>query len=606
MINESAPGGFAGFIEQIKKWAAPFVAITAFVFGLRLVFKEAQENIIWAVLAIASLGWLFLFWVYTSKKDSEIWEAVDKQPKIEKLPQYPKWRKWALVGMIFLPVLTISGLAVADYLERRPSNKTIILIANFQGSDQKFAVTQTVINRMKRATREFPEVQIKHLDNEIKEGTESEAVKEIGARHKASIIIWGFYDEALDGTVHIELIHSPGVISLHRNEFDFNVALSEKQGITIKEGLSGDLGLLTLFVAGLARYVVKDFDGAILRFSKALEQHATSQSIDYVPDILSFRGNAFLSKGDAKQAIDDYTRAISLKPNQADIYTNLGSAYDKQGDLDRAITEYTHAISLDPNNACAYLNRGATYIEKGSPERGEADLDHAISLKPNDPASYVNRGGARMKRGNYSQAIMDYDRAITLRPNFVEAYVMRGTLYHLSGHSEKGKDDLDRAIALNPQSAMSYVNRGLIYDDNKDYDRAIADYTRAITLKPDFLAAYYNRASSYSSKFDYARAINDLNYVLSINSKYTDAYVKRGAMYFKIENYDRAEADLDSAIALKPTVSLPYFIRGYLYERKGNIADAIAKYQTAYKLANSSSDRASLLMALNNLGAKPN
>src|SRR5262249_55080466 len=73
-------------------------------------------------------------------------KGIDQQPKIEKVPQYPRWRKWAIVGMISLPILTLSGFAIAEYIERRPSNKTIILVADFQGNDQRHAVTQTVIN----------------------------------------------------------------------------------------------------------------------------------------------------------------------------------------------------------------------------------------------------------------------------------------------------------------------------------------------------------------------------------------------------------------------------------------------------------------------------
>ena len=47
------------------------------------------------------------------------------------------------------------------------------------------------------------------------------------------------------------------------------------------------------------------------------------------------RGNAYASKGDFDQAIDDYTKAIELKPDLVDAYHNRGIAYDKQGDYDQ-------------------------------------------------------------------------------------------------------------------------------------------------------------------------------------------------------------------------------------------------------------------------------
>src|SRR5262245_52919016 len=246
MSNDSSPGGFADLIEKIKKWGGPIIGVALFIFSLRNLVTEVRGNITWVITSAVSVGWLFLFWVYTSKVEREKWEGIDRQPKIEKVPQYPRWRKWALVGMISLPILTLSGFAVAEYIERRPSNKTIILIADFQGDDQRHAVTQTVINRMKRATRDFPEVQIKPLGEVIKEGAERETISEIGVKHKASIVVWGFYDEALNGTVHIDQVRRTTSFSFRRLEMDFNVSLTEGRGISVQEALSGEMNLFTL------------------------------------------------------------------------------------------------------------------------------------------------------------------------------------------------------------------------------------------------------------------------------------------------------------------------------------------------------------------------
>ncbi|GHT91375.1 hypothetical protein FACS1894140_1870 [Spirochaetia bacterium] len=40
-----------------------------------------------------------------------------------------------------------------------------------------------------------------------------------------------------------------------------------------------------------------------------------------------------------------------------------------KGDIDKAIEEYTQAISIDPNDADAYLNRGNAYYDKGDYDR---------------------------------------------------------------------------------------------------------------------------------------------------------------------------------------------------------------------------------------------
>ncbi len=267
MRGDSSSGdGFAGFIESIKKWGAPIVGVIIFIFGLPKVFDAAKGNITWSVLSVVGVSWLLLFWVYTSKVERQV-SKEGQLPKKEKSPQFPRLRRWALAAMIVSPILTLSGFAIADYIERRPSNKTIILIADFQGPDQKFAVTPVIINRMRRAVIQFPEVQIRPLGEVIKEGAESETVRRIGAEHEASIVVWGFYDEALNGTAHIDQVRRTSSFSLRRNELDFNVRLPEGRGITVQEALSGDTSLLALLVVGAARYDAGHYDEAIDRFT---------------------------------------------------------------------------------------------------------------------------------------------------------------------------------------------------------------------------------------------------------------------------------------------------------------------------------------------------
>jgi tetratricopeptide (TPR) repeat protein len=59
-------------------------------------------------------------------------------------------------------------------------------------------------------------------------------------------------------------------------------------------------------------------------------------------------GRACLDKGKYDEAIADYTKAISLDPNDATAYTNRGLAYESKGEVDRAIADYTKAIEINP------------------------------------------------------------------------------------------------------------------------------------------------------------------------------------------------------------------------------------------------------------------
>ena len=64
------------------------------------------------------------------------------------------------------------------------------------------------------------------------------------------------------------------------------------------------------------------------------------------------------------KAIADYSTAIKLAPNFAQIYDNRGNAYQDKGSYDHAIKDYTQAIQLNPSDVNTYNNRGVVSFKK--------------------------------------------------------------------------------------------------------------------------------------------------------------------------------------------------------------------------------------------------
>ncbi len=65
-------------------------------------------------------------------------------------------------------------------------------------------------------------------------------------------------------------------------------------------------------------------------------------------------------------AIQDYTEAIRLKPNDAYYYSNRGDVRLLKGEYKDAINDFNEAIRLDPNNSGSFSSRGFAWSEKRS------------------------------------------------------------------------------------------------------------------------------------------------------------------------------------------------------------------------------------------------
>ena len=289
-------------------------------------------------------------------------------------------------------------------------------------------------------------------------------------------------------------------------------------------------------------------------------------------------------EGRYKEAIADYTEAITYKPDYTDAYNNRGNAYRHQGDYKAAIADYDRAIALKPDYAYAYNNRGYAYDDLGDYKAAIADYDRAIELKPDYAYAYYNRGNACAAQGDYKAAIADYDRAIALKPDDAYAYNNRGCAYDDLGDYKAAIADYNRAIARKPDFALAYNNRGNAYYDQGDYKAAIADYNKAIARKPDDAKAYNNRGNAYRKLGDCKAAIADYDRAIELKPDYTDAYNNRGCAYDNLGDYKSAIADYNKAIALKPDDAYAYNNRGCAYRNLGDYKAAEADFAKAHEL----------------------
>ena len=222
------------------------------------------------------------------------------------------------------------------------------------------------------------------------------------------------------------------------------------------------------------------------------------------------QGNFLFMLKQINMAIEAYSYAIDLNPNNAAAYNNQGIAHDDKGEVDKAIKDYNKAIKLNPNYVYAYNNRGIAYRRKGEIERAIEDYNTAIELKSNYAEAHYNRGNVYNDNGETELAIKDYNKAIKLDPNDADIYCNRGNAYFKKGEINLTIKDYNKAIKLNPNYVYAYNNRGIVYQNNGEVNKAIEDYTTAIRLESKHGMPYYNRGEVWLHLQEWEKAKTDL------------------------------------------------------------------------------------------------
>jgi formylglycine-generating enzyme required for sulfatase activity/lipoprotein NlpI len=214
------------------------------------------------------------------------------------------------------------------------------------------------------------------------------------------------------------------------------------------------------------------------------------------------RGLIHQESGDFEGAIERFSQAIELDPNFAQAYSDRGVAHSNIDDLELAILDFDQAIEIDPNYADAYYNRGLCHKRMGHYDEAIEDYSRAIELEPDFAYAYVNRGNVYRVMGELDQAITDFNIGIELDPTDKLAYKNRGDSYYAKGEFELAITDYEKAIELDSQYTYAFFNRGIAHAELGMVQEAVCDLDKAINLgvapEEEERARYYIEANSSS------------------------------------------------------------------------------------------------------------
>jgi tetratricopeptide (TPR) repeat protein len=167
----------------------------------------------------------------------------------------------------------------------------------------------------------------------------------------------------------------------------------------------------------------------------------------------------------------------------AKAYANRGSRYHENGQRDRAINDYTAAIAIMPDQATYYFQRAFLYHGKSDYRRALADYTAVIRLNPNDYVAFLNRGNVHKSINQYEEAISDYTEAIRLKPSYSSSWSNRAELYlNQKKDYDRAIADLGEVIRLHPESTFNLLKRAAVYEVKGDFARALDDYRAALWL----------------------------------------------------------------------------------------------------------------------------
>lgn len=283
--------------------------------------------------------------------------------------------------------------------------------------------------------------------------------------------------------------------------------------------------------------------------------------------------------GRLKEAEQQCRLVVASMPKLFDARFLMGLVQSGLGAEKQAIENFDRALAIRPGSADVLAAKAAALQAAGRFADALACYDAALRASPGNPELAYNRATALEALGRTGAAIDGYGTALAARPDFVEALNNRGVLLQAAGRVAEALADYDRALAVQPAHVPVLHNRGKLLRDQGRVDEALASFDRALAAapgRPDLLNSRglallaLGRATDALQSFDRGLAALPGDPVLTANK--AKALLALGRAAEALAALGRAPA------AARATPELAALEGNALYELQ-RYEDAVAAYE---------------------------
>ncbi len=219
-----------------------------------------------------------------------------------------------------------------------------------------------------------------------------------------------------------------------------------------------------LFQEAVALHTSGRIADAEARYTEILDQDANH------PDALHLLGVLKLQQGHADKAVELIERAVSLKPDSAEMHVNLGAAHRSNENPAKAAGVYRRSLDLNPDMDAAHFNLGHALKEMEDFEGAAKAYTTYLAKNPNDAEALNILGDTYLKLGRYDDAMDAYESALIYDPRQAGAVSNIATILRDQGWHHAARTVIDRAIEQAPSDHDILRTSGVIHLQLEDFE----------------------------------------------------------------------------------------------------------------------------------------
>jgi tetratricopeptide (TPR) repeat protein len=455
-------------------------------------------------------------------------------------------------------------------------------------------VSNLVVQELEHRITDNPDLQFVQFKSTGVIRDREEALEE-GHRLGADLVIWGHLQVAeLVTSLQFAVLETPDKISNPSFPRVIPIFAQASTGLIEipsrkSEEIAAKMTSLAAFTFGLAHFFKTDYRSAVLTLEEAL-QASPAESGSYLLHL--YYGLSLQGVGRLDEAGEQFKQAALLAPDDPAAPLGLGFGFrslglregaERQAQL--AIEQCTKRITLRPDDAVAFYDRALAYEIL---EDWEAALDDYTAALFHDPDLFIaNLSQIRMliALGRISEAVEVSVHAV----NFAEkhganpawAYFYQARAYQVDNKPSEANVAFQKAIELAPEVAWIHFRAARFYESVNELSAAHAEYVAMVEVSSTPASAHGELARFLARAGFPEAAIEEFKLALQIDPTVGGTWIALGDVYVEQGQTQEAQKAYERAVSVEPSNFYAWVAYGDFQYAAGDLEEAINSWKSA-------------------------
>ncbi len=339
----------------------------------------------------------------------------------------------------------------------------------------------------------------------------------------------------------------------------------------------------------------QDFDRALELIQPALQESAAD------PQLWTMQGVAYAGKGQKKQALSSFRRALKISPDYLPALQQEAQIEFQEGSA-TGIPVLQHLLRLRPTDQTSHGMLAVLEYQQGNCPAAVVHFEKAGELFASQPDGLHAYAACLVRLRQFDKAAEIFRRTLALNPQDGRERHMLAALQLMARLPQDALATLQPLLQGSAPDAQTLELAAKAYEDSKDTPQAVSALRQAILLDPQNVNLYVDFANLSSAHDSYQVGIDVVGDGIGQLPRAAPLYLARGVLYVQLAEYDKAEADFEKAHELNPQESLSSAAQGLLAVQENDLDRALATVQA--KLAQRPKDAALLYLQADFLSQK--